>query len=221
MKPDFLAAAFCLFSFSPALLAADYYISLKGDDSNEGTSPESPFATIQKAVDQMGAGDTCFIKGGHYQQVINLGGRAGSKNKPLTLKSYKGEAIWHQHPNGVLSYDNKHPKRTYSLGINLTPQGEDLRGLSFNNGTSSNTLDESGTKAEFGTNMLFQANESNIVVIDIKKDGAWSYSINGTTEASGTIKGGFDLTKSYHVAAYARDEKGKGKAIQHLSIEKL
>ncbi|MFC1763453.1 hypothetical protein ACFL6U_15410 [Planctomycetota bacterium] len=59
------------------------------------------------------------------------------------------------------------------------------------------------------------------VIIEIRPGGAWSYSINGITEASGTIAGGFDLTKSYHVAVYGQDDNGGGKSIQHLALERL
>jgi len=108
----------------------------------------------------------------------------------------------------------------YSIGTNLTTDIDpSARGLNFTNGSTRTTLDESGTNVQFGTNLRFQTNESNVVVIEITPGGNWTYSINGITEASGVIAEGFDLSKSYRVAVYGQDDHGDGKVIQHLSLE--
>ncbi|MDQ8180285.1 Ig-like domain-containing protein [Pelagicoccus sp. SDUM812005] len=76
-----------------ALQAADYYVATTGSDSNAGTL-ESPFATIQRAVDQLGPGDTCFIRGGVYRgQTIDLSGVAGAEGSPITVTAYPGESV--------------------------------------------------------------------------------------------------------------------------------
>ena len=38
-----------------------FYVSLEGDDANDG-SLDKPFRTIQKAVDVMQPGDTCYVR---------------------------------------------------------------------------------------------------------------------------------------------------------------
>jgi hypothetical protein len=104
----------------------------------------------------------------------------------------------------------------YSLGVNVTAaQGVDSRGLNFTDGSVCTTLDQSGD------NVQFVEGSSTPVVIEIRPNGAWTYSINGITEASGVIPGGFDLSKSYHVAFYGQDDHGGGKSIQSMSLELL
>lgn len=110
----------------------------------------------------------------------------------------------------------------YSLGVNIVANGDgSMQGLNFADGSSVTNLDRSGDYVQFGTLEKFETMESNIVVIEIRPDGAWTYSINGIAEASGVIANGFDLTKSYRAAAYGQDDNGGGKALQHISLELL
>lgn len=73
-------------------MRADFYVATTGGDTNAGTLAQ-PFATIQHAVDLMGAGDTCFIRGGVYRQAVDLAGIAGTSNNPITITSYNGESV--------------------------------------------------------------------------------------------------------------------------------
>ncbi|VGO19744.1 hypothetical protein [Pontiella sulfatireligans] len=114
------------------------------------------------------------------------------------------------------SYTNYNPftvtTDVYSLGVNLTTDnGVGARGLNFTDGSLRTTLDPSGD------NVQFVPDSSSWVVLDIGPDGAWQYSINGVTEASGVIAGGFDLSKSYHVVVYGQDDTSK--SIQSLKLE--
>jgi hypothetical protein len=94
--------------------------------------------------------------------------------------------------------------------------GQDsLNGLNFTDGSSRTNLDLPGD------NVSFVADAATRVVIEMLPAGEWSYSINGVTEASGVIAGGFDLSSSYRVAVYGQDDDGGGKSIQDLSLELL
>ncbi|HBR94332.1 MAG TPA: hypothetical protein DEA90_09235 [Opitutae bacterium] len=64
-----------------------------GDDRNAGTSPEQPFALIQRAVDVMRPGDTCYIRAGVYRETIDLAGKAGLSGQPITLTNYMAEQV--------------------------------------------------------------------------------------------------------------------------------
>lgn len=99
----------------------------------------------------------------------------------------------------------------YSIGANVTANGGN-RGLNFTDGSSVTALDTSGT------NQQFISGSSTPVVINIGTGGAWRYSINGVREASGTIPGGFDLTKSYRFVAYAQDNEYV-RSIQSVQLE--
>lgn len=79
---------------SPGFLYANtYYVSPNGDDANSGTI-EAPFATIQKAHDNVSLqpGDVICLRGGTYyptaQTVFN---KVGNANNYFVLSSYQGE----------------------------------------------------------------------------------------------------------------------------------
>ncbi|MHC4189591.1 MAG: right-handed parallel beta-helix repeat-containing protein [Planctomycetota bacterium] len=78
-------------SLCSAALARDYYVSTRGSDKNLGTR-EKPFLTIQKAVDKMGAGDTCYVRGGVYREVVQPK-RSGRKDKPIRFEAWPGEVV--------------------------------------------------------------------------------------------------------------------------------
>ena len=72
-----------------------YYVSTKGSDDNPGTK-EAPFATIQKAVDQMSGytGGIIWVEGGFYSitKPINVAlANGGSRQSPVFIKGYGEE----------------------------------------------------------------------------------------------------------------------------------
>jgi len=126
----------------------------------------------------------------------------------------------------VANYGGNNPFRSqtdvYSLGVHVISHGA-RQGLNFTNNSEVTTLDTAGTNVQFGEDDAFEQNDSNVVEITVLPSGHWSYSINGILEASGTFAElgveNFDLTKNYHIAVFAQDDNGRGKRIQHLSIE--
>jgi len=71
-----------------------YYVATNGSDSNPG-SFEEPFATVKHGINIMNPGDYLYMRGGTYNEHINLmeksGGRQGSESAWYTVKSYPGE----------------------------------------------------------------------------------------------------------------------------------
>jgi Right handed beta helix region len=62
-----------------------YYVSPTGSDWDSGASPEHPFASIQKAVDQAQPGDLISLGPGIYlEDVVSRSG--GAPNAPITIK---------------------------------------------------------------------------------------------------------------------------------------
>ena len=70
----------------------DYFVSKQGNDSNAGTEA-NPFATIQKGVDQLNAGDTLCIKGyadgSSYTGGALINNKHGNENAWITIGGYE------------------------------------------------------------------------------------------------------------------------------------
>ena len=103
-----LIIAFLLFSTNA--FSKEYYVSVKGKDTNDG-SISKPFATIQKAASIMVAGDICYIHGGIYHETVSLKS-SGRKGLPIQFKCYKDEVVimdgtktiksnWEVYKNGI------------------------------------------------------------------------------------------------------------------------
>jgi Protein of unknown function (DUF1565)/Right handed beta helix region len=64
---------------------ATFYVSPSGSDQDGGTSPSTPFRTIQKAVDLARPGDVIILApGDYYQDVVSK--RDGTPDAPITIK---------------------------------------------------------------------------------------------------------------------------------------
>ena len=66
-----------------------YYVATTGSDSANGTSTSTPFATLQKAADVAGAGDTVLVRGGTYQQIVEIS-KSGTSGNEITFDAYPG-----------------------------------------------------------------------------------------------------------------------------------
>jgi len=76
----------CLFFAVADLKATDYYVSVKGSDSNSGLDQSHAFKTIQKAASVMVAGDLTFVLEGTYNERISSV-RNGTSQKPIVFRS--------------------------------------------------------------------------------------------------------------------------------------
>ena len=63
------------------------YVAIAGSNSNAGTR-EQPFRTIQKAVDSMDMGDTCYVREGTYHETVTAV-PAGH----ISIKTFPGETV--------------------------------------------------------------------------------------------------------------------------------
>ncbi len=72
-----------------------WYVSPTGADTNDGSSKEKPFATMQKAMDTTNPGDTVLVMNGTYSNttpnssIVSIE-RAGTANAWITLMAYPG-----------------------------------------------------------------------------------------------------------------------------------
>jgi hypothetical protein len=84
---DRFLSYFLLFLATP-LLAATYYVSPTGSDSNSGTSTNSPW--LWQASHTLQPGDTVYFLGGTYTNDLGFDGM-GLTNMPITYQAYPGE----------------------------------------------------------------------------------------------------------------------------------
>jgi hypothetical protein len=73
---------------NPEAIAATYYVSPPGNDSNSGTE-SSPWGTIQKAADTLAAGDTVIVQAGTYNERVTPA-RSGTPGNPITFLAGSG-----------------------------------------------------------------------------------------------------------------------------------
>jgi len=106
MKKTVVAISIIMFWANP-LVAAEYYVAPNGKDSSPGTS-SSPWASIAKANTALQPGDTVYIKGGEYREVIKPG-KSGQPGKYITYKAAPGETpvITDSPGNIAINLDNR------------------------------------------------------------------------------------------------------------------
>ncbi|MHC4530937.1 MAG: DUF1565 domain-containing protein [Planctomycetota bacterium] len=76
---------------SPSSLSGNtYYVSTSGSDSNDG-SESSPWLTIQHAVDSVGPGETIYVRGGVYNELVNFTNSGSAAGGYIRLQNYEGE----------------------------------------------------------------------------------------------------------------------------------
>ena len=84
----FSVGVFCL-ALAVGAHAGEYFVALDGADTNGG-SQDWPFRTIQKAADMTKPGDTCYVRGGIYREVVRPR-RPGKEGKPICFRAWPGE----------------------------------------------------------------------------------------------------------------------------------
>ena len=86
----FVFSIFCLSGF-----ATNYYVATTGSDSNNGTSINTPFLTIAKAVTKaIVAGDSIIVRSGTYTNTKTIKiTKPGSASKKIVLTAYRPDII--------------------------------------------------------------------------------------------------------------------------------
>jgi parallel beta-helix repeat protein len=90
MRSKFFAVAvLSLIVSSTSAHAASLYVSLSGNDANAGTLA-APFRTINKASAMAKPGDVVNVRGGVYNERVNIAAK-GTSAARITFRSYPGE----------------------------------------------------------------------------------------------------------------------------------
>lgn len=77
--------------FSPFSMNV-YYVATTGDDNNDG-SMAHPWKTLSKGMSSLKASDTLYIRGGVYNERINITGQNGRPYAYITVKNFPGEEV--------------------------------------------------------------------------------------------------------------------------------
>jgi len=87
-----LTLALLLWPLSAWAVPTTYYVDrlLPGNNLNNGTSPATPFFTIQRCLDKVVAGDTCLVKNGTYPENLSYSGPGGTGALPIIIKDFPG-----------------------------------------------------------------------------------------------------------------------------------
>lgn len=67
-------------------ISQTYYVATTGNDSNNGTSPATPFLTIQRAVNLASAGTKIVVAPGVYREAVTISA-SGTLTHPIILES--------------------------------------------------------------------------------------------------------------------------------------
>lgn len=67
-----------------------YYVANNGNDRSSGTEESDPFRTIQRGINAARVGDTVLVRGGTYQEVLDIK-KSGAANKLVTIAAYPNE----------------------------------------------------------------------------------------------------------------------------------
>jgi hypothetical protein len=67
-----------------------YYVATNGLDSNAGTQ-DAPWRTVQRAANSVMPGDTVYVRGGVYNETVDVPTSGSAAAGPITFSSYPGE----------------------------------------------------------------------------------------------------------------------------------
>ncbi len=119
-----LCSIFC----ASSIYAADLYVDAKAAAGGDG-SKEKPFTTIAAGINAAKAGDVVNIKGGTYNERINIS-KSGTDGNPIVVRGVPGERVivsgwkditdWKEVGNGV--YTAKVPSEVKDLYVGLKQQ---------------------------------------------------------------------------------------------------
>ena len=83
-----------LFTFKSFVYATNYFVAVSyGNDTNNGSSVNTPFKTIGKAASVMSSGDICYIRQGRYHETISINDLDGTSGAPVIFTNYNNERV--------------------------------------------------------------------------------------------------------------------------------
>ncbi|NPA67044.1 MAG: T9SS type A sorting domain-containing protein [Chlorobi bacterium] len=78
--------------FGTNVFSAVYFVSVNGNDGNDGLSTENAFLTVSKALSVVQPGDTVYILEGTYD-LDNATQISGTEQNPILIKAYENNEV--------------------------------------------------------------------------------------------------------------------------------
>lgn len=77
---------------STQAFSTEYYVATNGSNSNDGTTVETPFASVATAVSKVQAGDVIWVRGGTYPISVTISiSKNGTASDSIFMMSYADE----------------------------------------------------------------------------------------------------------------------------------
>ena len=167
-----------------------YYVATTGSDSNNGLSPQTPFLTIQHAIETVGPGGTIEIMGGTYAGGITID-HPGTANGWITMESYQNQEVTidgSNTMNDVFFYNNSGAPTYWEVkGLHITNAQQYTVQISV---PDVKLVDNDISGAHNDLVKLVQA-AHNVVI--------WGNKVHNNNAAPGTNAQGIDMVGSQNV----------------------
>lgn len=86
-SPSVLSSSIATRATTPTeTISQTYYVATTGNDGNNGTSPATPFLTIQRAANLASAGTKIVVAPGVYREAVTISA-SGTPTNPIVLES--------------------------------------------------------------------------------------------------------------------------------------
>ena len=167
-----------------------YYVATTGSDSNNGLSPQTPFLTIQHAIETVGPGGTIEIMGGTYAGGITID-HPGTANGWITMEPYQNQQVTidgSNTMNDVFFYNNSGAPTYWEVkGLHITNAQQYTVQISV---PDVKLVDNDISGAHNDLVKLVQA-AHNVVI--------WGNKVHNNNAAPGTNAQGIDMVGSQNV----------------------
>jgi hypothetical protein len=161
-----------------AVIGIAFYVSTTGSDSNPGTL-SAPWRTIQHASNSVLAGDTVFVRGGVYNESVNISVSGSAIAGPITFQTFPGEQAIVDGTGLVPSTSNPQGLFNITNQSYISIQGFEIRNYQTSNASATPAgiwVSGSGSKIQLLNNVIH-----NIVTTSETTGNAFGIAVYGTS----------------------------------------
>jgi hypothetical protein len=167
-----------------------YYVATTGSDSSNGLSPQTPFLTIQHAIESVGPGGTIEIMGGTYPGGITID-HPGTADGWITIEPYQNQQVTidgTSATNDVFFYNNT-----------SAPTYWEMKGLTLVN-AEQYTVQISVPDVKLVDNNISGAHNDLVKLVQAAHNIViWGNQVHNNNAAPGTNAQGIDMVGSQNV----------------------